>query len=251
MLKVAKTGISGLNELLSGGFPKGRVVLLLGGPGTGKTIFAGQFIYKGIEDFDENGIYISLDESKKHFFAEMKTFGWDFVKVEEEKKFVFIDATRMSRAVLAQRNAFGGNTTLRGKQLPIDKLIDELETKIREIGAKRVVIDTLATLFQRFPDSIERRAAIVDLFESLSELEITTILTMELPHLTLDRSVSVEEYLSHGVIVMQTLFSQGVTSRALQVEKMRGIKINPNLVPYTIDINGIEVYPDLKLFGGR
>ena len=249
MLNVVKSGIAGLNELLSGGFPQGRVVLLLGGPGTGKTILASQFIYKGIEDFNENGIYVSLDENRKQFFDEMATFGWNFEKAEEENKFVFIDATKMSRQALAQRNAFGEKTTLRGKQLPIDKLIDELETKIREINAKRVAIDTLATLFQRFPDPIERRAAIVDLFESLSELEITTIMIMELPHLTLDRTVSVEEYLAHGVIVMQTLFSHGVTSRALQVEKMRGVKINPNLVPYTIDRNGIEVYPELKLFG--
>ena len=239
LLKVVKAGIPGLNELLSGGFPQGRVGLLIGGPGTGKTIFAGQFIYKGITDSNENGIYISLDESKKKFFAEMATFGWDFGKAEEEKKFVFIDATKMSRHALARRDAFGEKPTLRRKQLPIDKLVDELESKIREIDAKRVTIDTLATLFQRFPDPIERRAAIVDLFESLSELEITTIMTMELAHLSLDRAVSVEEYLADGVIVMQTLFSNGVTSRTIQVEKMRGIKINPNIVPYTIDKNGI------------
>lgn len=178
----------------------------------------------------------------------MATFGWDFTKTEEEKKFVFIDATKMSRYTLAQMDAFGAKPTLRTKQLPIDKLVDELESQIREIDAKRVAIDTLATLFQRFPDPIERRTAIVDLFESLSELEITTVMTMELPHLSLDRMVSIEEYLADGVIVMQTLFSQGATSRTLQVEKMRGVKINPNLVPYTIDKNGIEVYHDLKLF---
>ena len=133
----------------------------------------------------------------------------------------------------------------------IDKLIEELEDRIHEIDAKRVSLDTLATLFQRFPDPIERRTAIIDLFEALSELEITTILTMELPHLTLDRKVTIEEYLAHGVLIMHTLFSQGVTSRALQVEKMRGIKINPNLVPYTIDTTGIEVYPEVKLFSKR
>ncbi len=249
LLKVIKTGIPGLDELVSGGFPQSRVVLVVGGPGTGKTIFAGQFIYKGIVDFAENGIYLSLDETRKQLFAEMSTFGWDFEKAEKEKNFFFMDATKMSRYELARRNAFGETTTLRGKQLHIDKLIDQLESKIHEINAKRVAIDTLATLFQRFPDPIERRAAIVDLVESLSELEITTIMTMELPHLALDRTVSVEEYLTQGVIVMQTLFSQGVTSRALQVEKMRGVKINPNLVPYTIDKSGIEVYPDLKLFG--
>ena len=121
--------------------------------------------------------------------------------------------------------------------------------ELHRIGAKRVVVDTLATLFQRFPDPLERRAAVVDLVESLSELKITTLITTELGRLSLDREVSSEEYMAHGVILMQTLFSQGATSRALQIVKMRGTKINPNVVPYTIDNNGIEIFPDVTLFG--
>ena len=251
MTKIVKTGVPGLNDLISGGFPEGRVILLVGGPGTGKTILASQFLYNGITDFNENGIYVSLDERKSHYYSEMETFGWNFKQAEEEKKFMFLDATRMSRSALSRGKIFGEITNLRGKQLSIDKLVEKLEVQIHEMDAKRVVVDTLATLFQRFPDSVERRTAITDLFESLSELEITTILTMELPHLSLDRHVSMEEYLAHGVLILQTLFSQGVTSRVLQVEKMRGLKINPNLVPYTIDRNGIEVYPEVKLFGKR
>jgi circadian clock protein KaiC len=182
----------------------------------------------------------------------MINFDWDFTKAEEEKKFAFIDATRMSRSALFKGKLYGETNSLRGKQLPIDKLIEQLDARIHEIDAKRVVVDTLATLFQRFPDPIERRTAVVDMFESLSELGITTIVTTELARSgSLDRDVTVEEYLAHGVIMMQTLFSHGVTSRALQVEKMRGVKINPNLVPYTIDRNGIEVFPDVTLFGKR
>jgi len=251
LLKIVETGIEGLNELVSGGFPEGRVILLVGGPGAGKTILASQFLYKGIDDYQENGIFISLDEGKDHFYSEMINFDWDFKKAEEENKFFFIDATRMSRSALFKGKLYGETNSLRGKQLPIDKLIEKLDAKIHEIDAKRVVLDTLATLFQRFPDPIERRTAVVDMFESLSELGITTIVTTELARLSLDRDVTVEEYLAHGVIMMQTLFSHGVTSRALQVEKMRGVKINPNLVPYTIDRNGIEVFPDVTLFGKR
>ena len=251
MSRIVETGIQGLNELISGGFPEGRVILVVGGPGTGKTILASQFLYKGIDDYHENGIYVSLDESKDHYYSEMQTFGWDFKKAEEEAKFVFIDATRMSRSALLREKMYGETSSLRGKQLPIDKLVEELEARIHQIDAKRVVLDTLATLFNRFPDPIERRTAVVDLFESFSELGITTIITTELSRLSLDRNVSVEEYLAHGVIMMQTLFSHGVTSRALQVEKMRGVKINTNLVPYTIDRNGVEVFPDVTLFGKR
>jgi len=249
--KIVETGVQGLNELLSGGFPEGRVILVVGGPGTGKTIFAAQFLYKGISDYQQNGIFISLDEYKDHFYSEMQNFGWDFKKAEEEEKFVFVDATRMSRSALLKGKLYGETSSLRGKQLPIDKLIEALEARIHQIDAKRVALDTLATLFQRFPDPIERRTAVVDLFESLSELGITTIITTELGRLSLDRNVSVEEYLAHGVIMMQTLFSHGITSRTLQVEKMRGVKINPNLVPYTIDRNGVEVFPDITLFEKR
>ena len=82
MPRRASTGVQGLDELLSGGFPEGRVILVVGGPGTGKTILASQFLYKGIYDYNENGIFVSLDEGKNHHYSEMQNFGWDFKKAE-------------------------------------------------------------------------------------------------------------------------------------------------------------------------
>jgi KaiC/GvpD/RAD55 family RecA-like ATPase len=243
------TGIQGLDELISGGFPEGRIILVVGGPGAGKTILASQFLYKGIYEHNENGVLVSLDEGKNHFFSEMQNFGWDFKKAQEEGKFVFIDATRISRIAILKEKMYKQETSsLRGKQLPIDKLVEEIQAKIQQIDAKRVALDTLAALFYRFPDSIERRTAMVDLIESLSDLGITTIITTELRNLSLERNVLDQEYLVHGVVMMQTLFSKGVTTRAIQVEKMRGTNVNPNLVPYTIDRNGIEVFPNMALF---
>ena len=246
------TGIEGLDELLGGGFPRGRVILVLGGPGTGKTIFASQFLYKGISQYGENGIFVSLDESQNNYCSEMLKFGWDFKKAEEEGKFLFIDATRLSRvAILKEKMLKEETSSLRGKQLQIDKLIEDLQAKIQQIGAKRVVLDTLASLFYRFLDPIERRTAGVDLIESLSDLGATTIVTTELSYLGLERNLMDEEFLVHGVVMMQTLFSGGTTTRALQVEKMRGANVNPNLVPYTIDRNGIEIFPAMSLFRER
>ena len=249
MSKLVETGVQGLDELLNGGIPEGRVILVIGGPGSGKTILASQFLYNGIYNHYENGIFVSLDEEKNHYYSEMQNFGWDFRKAEEEEKFVFIDATKMSRIALLREKLMVESKSLRGKQLQVDKLIEEIQAKIDQISGKRVVLDTLATLFHRFPDPVERRVAVVDLIESLSELRITTIITTELGRLTLDREVPVEEYLAHGVILMQTLFSGGATSRAIQIVKMRGTKINPNLVPYTIDRTGVEIFPDVTLFG--
>jgi circadian clock protein KaiC len=243
------TGVEGLDELIGGGFPRGRVVLVLGGPGTGKTILASQFLYKGISQYGENGIFVSLDEGKNHYYSEMLKLGWDFKKAEEEGKFLFLDATRLSRvAMLKERLMQEETSSLRGKQLQIDRLIEELQAKIQQIGAKRVVLDTLASLFYRFMDPIERRTASVDLIESLSDINITTIVTTELSHLGLERSLMDEEFLVHGVIMMQTLVLGGTTTRALQVEKMRSTNVNPNLVPYTIDKNGVEIFPTMSVF---
>jgi KaiC/GvpD/RAD55 family RecA-like ATPase len=246
------TGIPGLDELISGGFPKDRVVLVIGGPGAGKTVLASQFLYKGITEYGENGIIISLDEMKSHYFAEMSKFGWDFKKAEEENKFYFLDATRISRvAMLKEKMLKEESSSLRGKQLPIDKLIEDLQAKVKEVNAKRVVLDTLASLFYRFLDPIERRTAGVDLIEGLSEVGATVLVTTELAQLGLERKIMDEEFLVQGVIMMQTLYSAGSATRGLQVEKMRGVSVNNNLVPYTIDKTGIEIYPNMTLFRDR
>jgi len=250
--EIVPTGIQGLDELISGGFPKGRVILVAGGPGAGKTILASQFLYSGITEYNENGVLISLDESKNHYYSEMLKFGWDFKKAEEENKFAFIDATRLSRvAMLKEKMMREETSSLRGKQLSIDKMVEELQAKIQLLNAKRVVLDTMASLFYRFIDPIERRTAGVDLIESLSDLGATMIVTTELGQIGLERKTLDEEFLVHGVIMMQTLYSGGSTTRALQVEKMRGTQINTHLVPYTIDKNGIEIFPAMSVFRDR
>jgi circadian clock protein KaiC len=243
------TGVPGLDELISGGLPKGRVILVVGGPGAGKTILASQFLYKGISDYNENGVFVSLDEAKNHYYAEMGKFGWDFEKAEKEEKFNFLDATRLSRvAILKEKMLKEEPINLRGREITIDKLVQELDEKIKQVNAKRVVIDTLASLFYRFLEPVERRTAGIDLIEALSDLGVTVIVTTELSQLGLKRKIMEEEFLVHGSIMMQTLFSHGTSTRGLQVEKMRGVSVNNNLVPYTIDSTGIEIYPTMSLF---
>jgi len=252
LVRKIATGIGGLDELVGGGFPEDRVILVIGGPGAGKTIMCSQFLYKGIYENQENGVFVSLDESKDHFYSEMEQFGWDFRKAEEEGKFAFIDATRMSQVAMLKEKLYKEESrSLRGKQLSIDRLIKDLQVKIRQINAKRVIVDTLAALVYRFPDAIEKRTAVVDLIESLADLGVTSLVTTELGYLGLERNALEEEFLVHGVIMMQTLFSGGTTTRAIQVEKMREAKVNPSLVPYSIDRNGIEIFPNMPLFEGK
>lgn len=252
MAKKVASGVSGLDELVGGGLPEGRVILVIGGPGTGKTIMCSQFLYHGIVKHEENAVFVSLDEGKDHFFSEMGQFGWDFRKAEEERKFSFVDATRMPRVAMLKEQLYKEETrSLRGKKLSIDRLIEDLHVKIQSIDAKRVVVDTLVALIYRFPDPVERRTAVVDLIQSLEELGVTALVTTELRQLGLERNALQEEYLVHGVIMMQTLVSGGTTTRAIQVEKMREAKASPSLVPYSIDQSGISVFPNMPLFGDK
>jgi len=251
-MKKCMTGIRGLDELVGGGIPEGRTVLVIGGPGTGKTILAAQFLYKGIQNHNENGVFISLDESKEHFYSEMRQFGWDFAEAEKNRKFAFIDATQAQRVSMLKETLYKEESlSLKGKQLPIDQLVQEINQKVQALKAKRVAVDTLAALFYRFLEPMERRIAVVDLIESLSSMPVTSVITTELGQLSLRRKPSEEEYLTHGVIMMQTLFSGGTATRALQIEKLREAKVNHNLVPYNIDKNGIEVFPNMPLFGEK
>ena len=158
----------------------------------------------------------------------------------------------MSRVAMMKEKLYKEESqSLRGKQLPIDKLIEDLQAKIQWIHAKRVTVDTLAALIYRFPDPVERRTTVVDLIESLADLGVTSLVTTELGYLGLERNALEEEFLVHGVIMMQTLFSGGASTRAIQIEKMREAKVNSNLVPYSIDQRGIEVFPSMSLFGEK
>ena len=114
-----------------------------------------------------------------------------------------------------------------------------------------MAVDTVAALTYRFTDPVERRTAVLDLIDSLKDLGVTSLVTTELGYLGLERHALDEEFMVHGVIMMQTLFSGTTTTRAIQVEKMRGAKVNPSLVPYSIGRNGIEVFPNMPLFGEK
>lgn len=89
----ALTGIAGLDGLLRGGLTRGRVILVLGEPGSGKTILCSQFLLNGVQKYGQKGLFVSLEENREHYFDEMKQFGWDFDSLEKGGKFRFIDAS--------------------------------------------------------------------------------------------------------------------------------------------------------------
>ncbi len=241
------TGIPGLDEILSGGFPRGRVILLVGGPGTGKTILTSQFLFNGIKMYGENGAFVSLDETRSHFGREMAQFGWKFEELEKAKKFAFINASplrHMPGEVKVGRQSVGR------KDFSMMSLIEGIKTHSELINAKRVVVDPVTSLIFQYPETVERRTAVLDLVDALVRTGATCILTTELRASgpVLERPVQLEEYLAHGVIILSNAKVGKTYNRVLQVEKMRETPIDMQPRPYKISSSGVEVFPKETIF---
>jgi len=235
--------------MLNGGFPKGRVILVVGGPGSGKTILATQFLVNGIRNYGENSLFVSLDESKTHFYKEMMTLGWNLEELEKERKFMFLDASPI-RHIPGEVKI--GKLTIGKREFSMISLIEGIKSTTQTLDARRIVIDPIASLVFQYPDVVQRRTAILDLIEALIGTGATSILTLELRSAGvtsgLERSVQLEEYLAHGVIVLQTIQVGRSLVRAIQVEKMRETPIDTQPRPYKIGDNGIEVFPRESVF---
>jgi len=233
------TNIRGLDELLNGGFPRGRIILILGGPGTGKTILSTQFLVAGITDFNENGLMVSLDENKTHFYREMGKFGWDLQKFEKEKKLVFLDSSPVRQAPAETKI---GKLTLGKSEFSMTAMIRVIKTYAELISAKRIAIDPISSLVVQFPDEVQRRWAFIDLIEALIGIGATTLITSELESGAEDRRYSFEEYLAHGAIILRTTMAGKSSVRVLQIEKMRDTQVDNQPRPYKITDKGLEVY---------
>ena len=234
------TGIPGLDKLLTGGLPRNRTILLSGGPGTGKTILSSQFLVNGILDYEEPGIYISLDESKQHVLEEMLDFGWDLEELENSKKLVFLEASPM-RYLPAEIKV--GKLIVGRKEFSMATLIEMIRTSVKEIGAKRIVVDPVTTLTFQYEGTAAQRNALVELMEALADTGATCLITTELRRPGFERSLDYEEYLAHGVILLQQLQVGKSLLRVIQIEKMRKTPVDNQPRPYRITDTGIEVFP--------
>ncbi len=234
------TGIPGLDKLLTGGLPKGRIILLTGGPGTGKTILSTQFLVNGILDYEEPGVYVSLDENKQHVCEEMMDFGWDLPDLESNKQLVFLEASPI-RYLPAEIKV--GKVTVSRREFSMATLIEMIRTSVRDINAKRIVVDPVTTLVFQYEGQIQQRNALVELMEALADTGTTCIITTELRRPGFERMLDYEEYLAHGVILLQQLQVGKSLLRVIQIEKMRKTPVDNQPRPYRITETGIEVFP--------
>ena len=239
------TGIPGVDKILGEqGIPRGHSVLICGGPGSGKTTFAIQFLYKGATEHGESGLYITLDEDPEEIKKNMSKFGWDLDELERDKRLIFINVSPVRVAPTEK----AGLIQLGMKEFKLIKLLEAIRIGVEEAQARRVVIDPITIFTLQYPDEIDRIYAMRDLIADFRKTGCTNLLISELRGTGLDREHQFEEYLAQGVILLRTVMKGDKLSRMFQVEKMRGLAVDNQPRPYDITSNGIEVYPTLTVF---
>jgi len=244
------TGIKGLDEVLNGGLPRGRTVLVVGSPGSGKTTFAVQFLVGGVRA-GEAGLYVSLDEKPDRVKADLAAFGWNLDGLEHDGKLTFMDATELKRPGqrLSQRSVQADNpVALTIPELTLGSLVRTVRKVTAEEGTQRIVVDPITALLLRYPDEAKRRRALLFFFDALESTGCTCIVTSELRTSMLARRFQLEEFLSQGVVLLHTMVHEGNVVRGVQIEKMRGISHDTQLRPYQIGASGIEVFPKDRVF---
>ena len=216
-----KTGIEGLDQLIEGGFPKGRSILVAGAPGSGKTIFALQYVYRGVTEFDEPSIFVTLDEPKLHLLETARRFNW---RLEElpESKFRLIEMIPSEFMEL--------------KPMGTTAFIKDIA---KEIGAKRIVVDPLTTVTMQMQNRFSARLEIMKILNDLRQTNCTSILTSELTG-TLFQP---EQYLTDGAIVLHSLNVKGALTNGIQIIKMRLTKVDKQVHPYWISAEGFTINP--------
>jgi circadian clock protein KaiC len=237
-----QSGLPGLDKLLEGGFPAGKVVLVLGEPGTGKSILASQYLTWGLTNGQQNGIFIGMNESKDRYVSEMRGLGMDFEPFEKDGRFGFVDATDIRRIPDQARI---GRIPVGGRELGLVNLVDTIQEAAEKFKPKRIAIDSISDLVFRFPQVEQRRPVILDLVEALQSTGSTCVMTSEVTSTGSERTLQPEEYLAEGVIQLKTLQKGG---RSIQVLKMRGSKIDTKPRPYVIGDKGIEVLATEEIY---
>ena len=232
-----QTGIDGFDKLIEGGIPEGRSILISGGTGTGKTIFAIQFLINGAKQ-EEPGIYLTLDERPDLIREDMLRFGWNIRELEDKGKIQIIDGT-IAKVGIPSDEEF----SLPATGFDLDKLLLELMRTIKKIKAKRVVIDSIPALGMNFENEHEIRKAILKIVYLLSRAGVTTLLTTEVNEGSKQfGKYGVEEFVSDGVIVLHYMGIGTQSNRTLHIRKMRATKHSEDLHPLEITNTGLKIH---------
>jgi len=235
-LERVKTGIPGMDEVLNGGIPKRNVVLLSGGPGTGKSIFGQQFLYSGLLS-EEPGVLVVLEEHPVQVRISMSQFGWNVRPYEERGLFAVVDAFTAGIGEAAKRERY----VVRAPD-DFTSLIDVLRDAVKDLKASRVVIDSVTTLYITKP--MLARGMVMQLKKVLSGLGCTSILVSQVSVTERGFGGPGVEHAADGIIRLDLDEIDGTLYRSLIVWKMRGTRHSMRRHPFEITDKGIIVHHD-------
>lgn len=230
------TGISGLDQITEGGLPKGRPTLLCGGAGCGKTVLAMEFLVRGATEFNDPGVFMAFEETDKELCDNVASMGFNVPALVSHKKLV-VDHVRVDRSEIEETEKYD-----------LEGLFIRLEAAIQQVGARRVVLDTIESLFSGFSNTNILRAELRRLFQWLKAKGVTVIITAETGDGKLTRQ-GIEEYVADCVIVLDHRVEEQNSIRRLRVIKYRGTMHGTSEYPFLIGRSGISVLPlsSLKL----
>jgi len=231
-----KTGILNLDSFFErGGYPRGNTILLLGGPGSGKSIFGMQYLYRGACDNGEPGIYVTLDEPPAKIRRNTALFGWDLASVEG-KRLILVDA-------VSGRTGSASSETYRATAgIDVNSITNLVQTTVSEVGAKRLVIDSISVMNLSAKSDFEMRTQLMKLSQTLSKLDVTSLVLAE----ARDEDMGVttfppEAFMFDGVISMR--LDTNRQERRISIRKMRGTRHVIGSFKFNITDSGIEVTP--------
>lgn len=226
----AATGCVGLDEITGGGLPAGRPTLVCGGPGCGKTVLAMEFLVHGVTEHDEPGLFVSFEETPGSLIANHRSFGFDLERLIADGS-LRITHVDLALAEIVETGEFS-----------FDALLIRLEQAVREIAAKRVVLDTLEAVFSVLTDSPTLRRELARLFHWLTDRGLTAIVTGERVRDALTRH-GFEEYVSDCVLLLDHRVDEEISKRRLRIVKYRGSTHGTNEYPFLIGERGFSVIP--------
>jgi circadian clock protein KaiC len=233
-LQKVPTGIVGLDEITNGGLPKGRPTLVCGGAGSGKTLLGMEFLARGATQFNEPGVFMSFEESAEELTKNVASLGFDLNRLTASKR-LLVDYVHIERSEIEETGEYD-----------LEGLFIRLGNAIDSIGAKRVVLDTIESLFAGLPNPSILRAELRRLFRWLKKKGMTAIITGERGENALTRH-GLEEYVSDCVIILDHRVANQISTRRLRIVKYRGSIHGTNEFPFLIDERGITVMPITSL----
>lgn len=228
------TGIKGIDEITLGGLPRGRPTLVCGAVGSGKTLFAMEFLVRGALQYDEPGLFVSFEESDRDLKQNVMSLGWDLDKLISQKK-MLIDYIYIERSEIEETGEYD-----------LEGLFIRLGDAIDSIGVKRIALDPPEALFSGFTNQNILRAEFRRLFQWLKEKGVTAVVTAEPGERTMTR-FGIEEYVSDCVISLDQRVTGQIATRLLRVAKYRGSQHGTNEYPFLIDTDGFSVLPVTSL----